>query len=412
MARRVVITGMGVVSPLGLSVERHWEGLREGRSGISRVSRFDPSEFSSQVAGELKGYSPEPALSRKEARRMDRFIQYAVVAMEEAAGQARLRETGFDADMTGVVIGSGIGGIETLTAGHSALLKSGPGRVSPLCVPMMIADMAPGMIAMRLGAKGPNYATVSACASSAHALGEAFRIVRDGTADIMISGGSEAPICPFAFAGFCSMRAVSRRNDDPEKASRPFDKGRDGFVIAEGAGVLVLEELEHALERGAEPLAEMIGYGATADAYHITAPAPNGEGAARAMAAALKDAGLEPEDVDYINAHGTSTQLNDLTETQAIHTVFGDHAASLMVSSTKSMIGHLLGGAGVVELLSTVLMLKNAWVHPTINLEDPDPQCDLDYVPLEGREAPIRIALSNSLGFGGHNVSLAVRKFE
>jgi len=412
MARRVVVTGMGVLSPLGLSVERHWEGLREGRSGISRLTRFDPSEFSSQMAGELKEYVPEPALSRKEARRMDRFVQYAVVAMEEAAGQARLRETGFDEDTTGVVIGSGIGGIETLTAGHSALLESGPGRVSPLCVPMMIADMAPGMIAMRLGAKGPNYATVSACASSAHALGEAFRTVRDGSADIMISGGSEAPICPFAFAGFCSMRAVSRRNDDPERASRPFDKGRDGFVIAEGAGILILEELGHALERGAEPLAEMIGYGATADAYHITAPAPNGEGAARAMAAALKDAGLRPEDVDYINAHGTSTQLNDLTETQAIHTVFGDHASSLMVSSTKSMIGHLLGGAGVVELVSTILMLRNAWVHPTINLEDPDPKCDLDYVPLEGREAPIRIALSNSLGFGGHNVSLAVRKFE
>jgi 3-oxoacyl-[acyl-carrier-protein] synthase II len=412
MERRVVITGMGVISPLGLSLDEHWEGLRAGRSGVTRITRFDPSPFTSQIGGEVKGFSPEPLISRKEARRLDRFVQYAIVAMEEAVAGARLRETGFDPDRTGIIVGSGVGGIETLTTQHAVLQKSGPGRVSPFFVPMMIADMAPGMMAMRFGAKGPNWAAVSACASSAHAMGEAYRAIRHGTADVMLSGGCEAPICELSFAGFCSMRALSCRNDEPERASRPFDKGRDGFVMAEGAGIVVLEELNHARARGVEILAEVVGYGATADAYHITAPAPNGEGAARAMALALKDGGLKPTDVDYINAHGTSTELNDLTETQAIHTVFGDHSRFLLVSSTKSMIGHLLGAGGVVELVSTVMMLREGWVHPTINLEDPDPRCDLDYVPGSGRDAAIRVAISNSLGFGGHNVALAVRTFE
>ncbi len=412
MERRVVITGMGALTPLGLSVPAFWGGLKEGRSGIDRVTRFDATGFESMIGGELKGFTPEPYIGAKEARRMDHFIQYGVVASEEAAALAQLRNSGIDGDRMGVIWGSGIGGIETLTSNHEALITRGPRRVSPFCVPMMIPNMAAGVIAIRLGARGPNLATVSACASATHAIGESFRLIQDGAADVMITGGSEAPICPFAYAGFCNMKALSTRNESPQIASRPFDAGRDGFIMAEGAGAVILEELEHALKRGVQPLGEIVGYGASADAFHITAPSPDGNGAARAMTAALNEAGLRPVDVDYINAHGTSTQLNDKMETAAIHTVFGDHARALLVSSTKSMVGHLLGAAGAVELIATTLALAEGWVHPTMNHTEPDLQCDLDYVPNHGRAADIRIALSNSFGFGGHNVSLAVKRYE
>jgi 3-oxoacyl-[acyl-carrier-protein] synthase II len=401
---------MGALTPLGLSVPEFWQGLRSGRSGLGRLTRFDVAGFDSQVAGELKGFDPETWIEKKEARRLDLFLQYAVVAAEEACAQARLKESGVSAERAGVVFGSGIGGIQTLTAQHDILLRSGPGRVSPFFVPMMIADMAPGLISMRHNLKGPNFATVSACASAAHAIGEAFRAVRGGFADLMVAGGSEASICPLSYAGFCSMKALSRRNHDPEGASRPFDAERDGFVMAEGAGALVLEEIEHARARGVEPLAEIVGYGASADAHHMTAPDPDGDGAARAIAAALQDAGLQPHDVQYVNAHGTSTRLNDVTETLAIHRVFRDHASRLMVSSTKSLIGHLLGASGAVELIATVLMLREGWVHPTRNLVHPDPQCDLDYLPQVGRSVDIAVAISNSFGFGGHNVCIVARR--
>ncbi|MBN1424556.1 beta-ketoacyl-ACP synthase II [Candidatus Fermentibacteria bacterium] len=410
MPHRVVVTGMGALTPLGLSVQELWDGIRLGNNGITRLSRFDPSAFDSQIAGELKGFDPEPILTKKEARRMDLFLQYAVVAAEEAVRGARIAETGFVSPRAGVIFGSGIGGIQTLTSQHDVLLKDGPGRVSPFFVPMMIADMAPGLISMRHGLRGVNFATVSACASAAHAVGEAFRAVQHGHADLMIAGGSEASICPLSYAGFCSMKALARRNHDPQGASRPFDRDRDGFVMAEGAGALVLERLEHALARGVEPLAEIAGYGASADAYHMTAPDPEGVGATQAMAEALHDAGISPDAVDYINAHGTSTKLNDVTETLAIHRVFGPHATSLMVSSTKSMLGHTLGASGAIELIATILQIRHGWVHPTANLENPDPQCDLDYVPLVGRTADISVALSNSFGFGGHNASIVVRR--
>lgn len=411
MSRRVVITGMGVLTPIGLSVPAFWESLRAGVSGIDRITKFDPEGFDSHIGGELKGFTHDHCIEPKEARRLDSFVLYAICAAEEAVAQSRLRETGYDGSRMGVVIGSGIGGIGTLTANYDVLRDRGPRRVSPFMIPMMIPDMAPGLLSIRLGAKGPNFATVSACASSAHALGESYRLIRYGVTDLMVSGGGEASICPLSYAGFCNMKALSTRNDDPSHASRPFDAGRDGFVMAEGAGVLVLEELEHALKRGATPFAEIIGYGSTADAYHITAPQPDGEGAARAMKAALSEAGMKPSDVDYINAHGTSTQLNDQMETAAIKTVFGEYASSLMVSSTKSMTGHLLGAGGAVELVASVLMIQHGWVHPTINYTDPDPSCDLDYVPNTGRDADITVALSNSLGFGGHNVTLAIRRF-
>ena len=409
--RRVVITGMGVLTPIGLSVPEFWESLKVGVSGIDRVTKFDPEGFDSQIGGELKGFTCDHCVEPKEARRLDSFVLYTICAAEEAVEQSKLRETGYDGSRMGVIIGSGIGGIGTLTANYDILRDKGPRRVSPFMIPMMIPDMAPGLLSIRLGAKGPNFATVSACASSAHAIGEAYRLIRYGATDMMISGGGEASICPLSFAGFCNMKALSTRNDDPTSASRPFDAGRDGFVMSEGAGVLVLEELDHALQRGITPFAEIVGYGSTADAYHITAPQPNGEGAARAMKAALAEASIKPEDVDYINAHGTSTELNDQMETAAIRTVFGDHAHSLMVSSTKSMIGHLLGAGGAVELIATTLMIQSGWVHPTINYTDPDPACDLDYVPNEGRKADVDVALSNSLGFGGHNVTLAIRRF-
>lgn len=407
--RRVVITGMGVLSPVGNNLNEFVSALVAGKSGIAKVTRFDVSDYSTKIAGEVKGFNPAQFLEKKELRRMDLTQQYAIVASEMALADARIDLAQIDRDRAGVVIGSGIGGIETFEKQYNIMLQQGPGRVSPFFIPMMIIDMGPGLISMRFGLKGPNYATVSACASSAHAIGDGFRIIERGDADLMVTGGSEATITPVSMAGFCSAKAMSTRNAEPEKASRPFDKGRDGFVMGEGAGILILESLEHAQKRGAHIYAEIIGFGMTGDAYHITAPAPNGEGAARAMALALKDGNLKLEEVDYINTHGTSTDAGDIAETQAIKTVFGEYVSRLICNSTKSMIGHLLGAAGAVELIATVMALNTGWIHPTINLDEPDPQCDLDYTPNVARQKPVQVALSNSFGFGGHNVSLAVR---
>jgi len=408
---RVVVTGMGSITPIGNSVDEFWENLKSGVSGIDRVSRFDPSPFSTQIVGEVKDFDVSRYIERKEARRMDLAQQYAVVSAQQAFDQAQLGSNSLDPERAGVVVGSGIGGIETFEKQHAILLSQGPGRVSPFFIPMMIIDMCAGLISMRFNFKGPNYATVSACASGAHAVADAFKIIQRGEADVMITGGSEASITPASLAGFCSARALSTRNDEPQKASRPFDKQRDGFVMGEGAGILILESLEHARRRGAKILAEIIGVGMSADAYHITAPAPGGEGAIRAMRLALKDAGLSPDSVDYINAHGTSTDLGDSTETQAIKEVFGERARKIPVNSTKSMIGHLLGAAGAVELIATIKSMEEGVLHPTINYEFPDPECDLDYVPNQMRKSEVEVALSNSFGFGGHNICIAVRKF-
>ncbi len=412
MSHRVVVTGMGVVSPIGLTVDAFWEALIAGRGGAGPITRFDASSMEVRIAAELKGFDPSLYMDPKDIKRADPFVQYAMAAAKQAHAHAGLSQASVDPHRFGVIIGSGIGGITTLEAQHTVLMNKGPGRVSPFFVPMMIVDMASGAVSMEFGAKGSNYATVSACASGAHAIGESFRLVRDGDLDIVITGGAEAAITPLSMAGFASMKAVSPRNDDPGRASRPFDRDRDGFVMGEGAGVVVLESLDHARSRGAKVLCEVIGYGSTADAYHMTAPAPGGEGAARAIDLALKSAGIAPTEVDYINAHGTSTQLNDKFETTAIHTVFGEHARRLCVSSTKSMTGHLLGAAGGVELIACVMATLEDVVPPTINYENPDPECDLDYIPNEARRCKVRCAVSNSLGFGGHNVSLVVRKFE
>jgi len=408
---RVVVTGMGVITPVGNSMEEFWDNLKNGVSGIDRVSRFDPSQFSTQIVGEVKGFDASKYMERKEARRMDLVQQYAVAAALQAFDQSGLASDSLDPERAGVVVGSGIGGIETFEKQHAILLNQGPNRVSPFFIPMMIIDLCAGLVSMRFNFKGPNYATVSACSSGAHAVADAFKIIQRGEADVMICGGTEASITPAALAGFCSARAISTRNHEPQKASRPFDKERDGFVMSEGAGILVLESLEHAQKRGAKILAEIVGVGSTADAYHITAPAPGGDGAIRAMRLALRDAGLTPDSVNYINAHGTSTDLNDLTETQAIKAVFGEKAKKIPVNSTKSMIGHLLGAGGSVELIATIKSIEEGILHPTINYEFPDPECDLDYVPNQMRKADVNVALSNSFGFGGHNVSIVVRKF-
>jgi 3-oxoacyl-[acyl-carrier-protein] synthase II len=375
------------------------------------VTKFDVTAFETRIAGELKGFDPGEFMDRKEAKRNDPYCQYAIAAAKEAFAQSRLDPETADRDRIGCIIGSGIGGATTWEAQHSTLMERGPSRVSPFFVPMMIADMAAGQISMIYGLRGVNFATVSACASGAHAIGEAFQLVRDGELDAAVAGGSEAPITPLSLAGFCSLKALSTRNDAPEKASRPFEADRDGFVMGEGAALAILESERHAQRRGAPILAELAGYGATADAHHITAPAPGGEGAARAMALALKSAGARPEEVDYINAHGTSTPLNDKFETMSIHTIFGDHARALAVSSTKSMTGHLLGAAGAVELVATVFAVIEGHIPPTINYDRPDPECDLDYVPNQARRRPLRLALSNSFGFGGHNACLAVRAY-
>ncbi|MBI3979448.1 MAG: beta-ketoacyl-ACP synthase II [Chloroflexi bacterium] len=404
--KRVAVTGLGLVTPVGLDVESSWQALVAGQSGADRIQAFDPTGFDTQFAAEVKSFDPLKYIDRKEARRMDRFVQFAVAASLQALQHARLSITPDIAEQVGVIIGSGIGGLATISEQLRILTEKGPGRVSPFSVPMMIVDMAAGQVSITTGAKGVNYAPVSACASGAHAIGEAFEAIRRGDALAIIAGGAEAPITPIGVASFCAARALSTRNDNPSGASRPFDAERDGFVIGEGAGILVLEAWEFAVGRGAPILAEIAGYGATADAYHITAPPEGGEGGLRAMRRAVRQAGLAPTEIDYVNAHGTSTPLNDAYETAALRSLFGDHAYRVPVSSTKSMIGHLLGAAGSVEAAICVLAMRDGILPPTINLEHSDPACDLDYVPNRARKAPIRMALTNSFGFGGHNVSL------
>jgi 3-oxoacyl-[acyl-carrier-protein] synthase II len=412
MGRRVVVTGMGLLTALGNDLASSWEGLLEGRSGVRRITRFDPEGFATQIAAEIKDFDPERWIEKKETRRQDLFTQFAVAAASMAVDDSGLRLPDGNGYRVGVIIGSGIGGIGTHEVQNKRYLDGGPSRISPFYIPMMIPDIASGVVSMRYGAKGPNYCTVSACASSAHAIGDAFRLIKHGDADVMIAGGTEAAVTAMSVGGFAAMKAMSTRNHEPEKASRPFDAERDGFVLGEGSGMVVLEELDHARDRGARIYAEALGVGMTADAYHITAPAPNGEGAARAMQRAVDESGRALEEFEYINAHGTSTPFNDEFETMAIKTVFGAHARRLMVGSTKSMTGHLLGGAGGLEFVVSSLVIYEGKVPPTINQEHPDPKCDLDYVPNRMREAEVRTALSNSFGFGGHNASLAVGKYE
>ena len=407
--RRVVVTGVGLVSPLGIGTRETWEGLVAGRSGAGPITRFDAADFTSRIACEVKDFDPLDYADRRDARKMDRFIQYALAASLFAVEDAGLETPVGDPDRTGVVISSGIGGFETIEREHRKLLEKGPRRISPFFVPAMVVNLAAGWVSIRLGAKGPNSAMATACSAGAHAVGEAFRLIRYGHADAMVAGGAEATITPMCIGGFASMKALSTRNDDPRRASRPFDRDRDGFVVGEGAGVLILEEREQALARGATPYAEVIGYGMSGDAFHITAPAEDGNGAVRAMEAALGEAGASPEDVDAVNAHGTSTPLNDRIETAAIRRVFGDHADRLAVSSTKSMTGHLLGGAGGLEAGISCLTLRHQVLPPTINYQTPDPDCDLDIVPNTARPAVVRSVLSNSFGFGGTNVSLLFR---
>jgi len=410
-ARRVVITGVGLVTPLGTGVEKNWQAVMEGRSGVGLVSRFNTDDFPTRIAGEVKDFNPEDFIEKKEIKKMDPFIQYAVAAAHMAMEESRLPITADNEDMVGVIVGVGIAGLSSIEEYHKLFLESRLKKVSPFFIPKLIPNLAPGQISIRYGAKGINYAPTSACSSGAHAIGEAFRLIRLGEQDAMIAGGAEAALTPLGLGGFIAMKAVSSRNEEPEKASRPFDRNRDGFVMAEGSGILVLEELGHAKKRGAKIYAEVVGYGANADAYHMTAPSPEGEGAVRCMRAALRSGGIDPLEVDYINAHGTSTPYNDATETQAIKRVFGEHAARLAVSSTKSMTGHLLGAAGGVEGVFSALALHHQCMPPTINYEEPDPECDLDYVPNAPRHAPIRVVLSNSFGFGGTNACLAFRRW-
>jgi 3-oxoacyl-[acyl-carrier-protein] synthase II len=410
-ARRVVVTGLGSLTPLGNSTEEFWAALSEGRSGIGPITKFDATAFPTRIAGEIRGFDPLRYVDRKEARRLDPYLTYAIAASAMAVEDSDLDVGKVDAHRFGVLIGSGIGGITTLLDTHQVLLSKGPDRVSPFFIPMLIINMASGLVSMRFGAKGPNSSVVTACATGNHAIGDAFKIVQRGDADVMIAGGAEAIIVPLTIAGFCSMKAMSTRNDAPEKASRPFDLNRDGFVCGEGAGIVVVEALEHAVRRDARIYAEIVGYGMTGDAYHMTAPDPGGDGAYRAMGLALADGGLDPAEVGYINAHGTSTPYNDRFETMAIKRVFGDHASRLAVSSTKSMTGHLLGAAGGVEAIATALALHHALLPPTINYETPDPDCDLDYVPNHARKHDVEVALSNAFGFGGTNATLAFRKY-
>jgi 3-oxoacyl-[acyl-carrier-protein] synthase II len=412
LKRRVVITGMGMVTPLGIGVEKTWEALIAGKSGIGKITKFDASGYDTRIAGEVKDFVPENFIDKKELRRMDIFIQYALAAATMAMEDSQLKIPPAIAERVGVMVGAGLGGLTTIESIHKVLLEKGPTRITPFFIPALIVNEAPGQISIRFGAKGPNTSVVTACATGNHNIGDAWRLIQRGDVDAMISGGVEATITPLAVAGFNAMKALSTRNDQPEKASRPFDKDRDGFVMGEGAGIVILEELEHARNRGAKIYAEIIGYGLNGDAYHITAPAPDGEGAARCMAMALRDAGLAPEEVDYINAHGTSTELNDLYETKAIQAVFKEHAKKVAISSTKSMTGHLLGGAGGIETIFTVLTMFYGIIPPTINYETPDPECNLDYVPNVARKASVRVALSNSFGFGGTNSVLAFQKFE
>jgi len=412
MSNRVVITGMGAVTPLGIGKDTFWDNIKNGVSGIDKIQRFDASAFTTQIAGEVLDFKPEDFIDRKEAKHMDRFTQFAMASAAMAVADANINLDDVDRDRLGVVMGVGIGGISTFEEQHTLLNTKGPGRISPFFVPMIITNIAAGQIAIAFGAKGYNTTVVTACASATNAIGEAFRIIKDGRADIMFTGGAEAAVTPLSLAGFCAMKALSTRNDDPKAASCPFDAKRDGFVMGEGAGVLIVESLEHAIKRGAHIYGEIIGYGATCDAYHITAPAPEGEGAARAMSEALEDAGVSPERVDYINAHGTSTPYNDKFETMAIKAVFGEHAYKIPISSTKSMTGHLLGATGAIEAMVSVLAIQDSFVPPTINYETPDPDCDLDYVPNKGRTANIEYAMSNSFGFGGQNAVLLFKKYK
>ena len=413
MKRRVVVTGLGVVSPVGIGKVQFWQALLSGKSGTKRISSFDPTDFSSQVAGEITDFDASQYIPRKELRRIDRFIQFAIHAAMQAAEDAGLDVPlkGDETNRYGVIIGSGIGGLHTLEREFRVLIDKGPGRMSPFTIPMMIVNLAAGHVSIYLGLKGPNTCVSTACATGTHAIGDAFRQIQLGYADMMFAGGSEAAITPLGIGGFCALKALSTYNDEPEKASRPFDATRNGFVMGEGSGIVVLEELEHAKRRGAKIYAEVVGYSMTGDAYHITAPDPEGDGGARAMALAIEDAGLNPEDVDYINAHGTSTKLNDKLETMAIKKVLGEHAKKVAISSTKSMTGHLLGAAGAIEFVATALSVYEDKVHPTINYENPDPECDLDYVPNKMREMQVNVAMSNSLGFGGHNTTIVIKKY-
>ncbi len=412
MSRRVVVTGVGLLSPLGIGTEASWEGLRCGRSGIAPITQFDAAAFSCRIAGEVKGFDPANYIEKKEIKKMGRFIQFAIAASECALRASRLPITAENAEQVGVFIGSGIGGFEVIEREHQTLLEHGPRRISPFFIPATIINLASGYVSIRSGAKGPNSATATACTTSAHSIGDSFRIIQRGEADAMICGGTEACITPMGIGGFAAMRALSTRNEEPERASRPWDRDRDGFVVGEGAGILILEELESARRRNARILAEIIGYGTSADAFHVTATPDDGDGAFRVMRNALRDAGLRPDEVQYVNAHGTSTEVGDRSETVAIKRAFGEHAYKLAISSTKSMTGHLLGGAGGLEAGITVLAIRDQIAPPTINLENPDPLCDLDYIPNRSRPIRIDCALSNSFGFGGTNGSLVFRRYE
>ncbi len=410
--QRVAITGVGTVTPVGIGIREFWNSLKNGKNGISKITKFDPSPYKSQIAGEIKDFDPSKRLDVKEIRRFDLFTLYALYSAAEAIEKSGLNLENLDMDRIGVIYGSGIGGENVWEQEHSKLLERGPEKVSPFFIPALIINMAPGMIAMKFGFKGANYGVVSACASSGHAIGEAFRKVRSGEMDIMITGGSEAPIGPLALAGFCAARSLSTRNDAPEKASRPFDKDRDGFIVAEGSGTLILENLESAKKRGAHIYGEIVGYGTSEDAFHITAPNETGEPQAMAIKRAMEDGNIKEEDVDYINAHGTSTILNDKVETKVIKKVFGDRAYEINISSSKSMTGHLLGATSAVEAIACTLSLREGIITPTINYETPDEECDLNYTPNEAVKKDIKVALSNSFGFGGHNVTLAFKKYE
>lgn len=412
MNRRVVITGIGLVTPLGMGIRENWDALCKGESGIGEITRFDTTDFETKIAGEVKDFHAEDFIPAKHARRMDQFICYAVAAARMALEDSGYVVNGSTANRIGVLTGCGLGGLSTMEKYHTSMMEKGPKGVSPFFIPMLIANMAPGQISILLGVKGPNNAVVTACAAGSHAIGDAYHIIKRNAADAMISGGVESVITPLGVAGFNSLKALSTRNNDPKKASRPFERDRDGFVMSEGSGMLILESLESALKRDANIYAEIIGYGMSGDGYHMTAPPPDGDGAIRCMREGLKDAGLRPEDIDYINAHGTSTPLNDVSETKAIKAAFGDYSHKVPISSTKSMTGHLLGGAGGVETVFTALTITHGVIPPTINMENPDPECDLDYVPNVARKKDVRIAMSNSFGFGGTNATLILKKYE
>jgi 3-oxoacyl-[acyl-carrier-protein] synthase II len=411
MERRVVVTGLGMITPLGIGTAVSWAALKAGKSGIRGITHFDASAFPTRIAGEVEGFDPEDYLEPKEVKKMDRFIHFAIGAARMAVDDSGLEITDENAERTGVIVGAGIGGLPAIERYHSAYLQKGPRRITPFFIPMLIINLAAGQISMKLGAKGPNSSVVTACATGSHCIGDSYRAIQRGDADAMIAGGAEASITPLGIGGFNAMKALSRRNDEPERASRPYDIDRDGFVMGEGAGIVILEELGAALKRGARVYAEVVGYGMTSDAYHMTTPAPEGEGAARCMRVTLKDAGVQPEAVDYINAHGTSTKYGDELETMAVKGVFGRHAYELCMTSTKSMTGHMLGAAGGVEAIVSILAVREGVIPPTINLENPDPECDLDYVPNEARQREVRYAMSNSFGFGGTNACLLFTQF-